>query len=111
MRTEKENALIHALAVAILARRGISETAATYEEASEAYEIACEAVVVRGKTTLADTLAVGAVDASAGDPDELTQGLLAKFATRGQFVCGLGIEEEEFLREAIRAEQKRDAEC
>jgi hypothetical protein len=106
VRSEQENEKIDQLARAVLQKRGVRAEDANYEQASEAYSVAAEAVA-RGKTTLAETLAVGAVHDDAGKPDELTLGVLSRFATDGKFVADLSVTEEEFLRAAVKAEQER----
>ena len=95
MRTERENQRIESLAHALMRRRGIEPTAANYEQVSDAYAIAAEAVE-GGKATVAEMLAVGAVSGGVAADESVTR-LLAKFATDGRFVAEGGAELAETL--------------
>ncbi len=105
MRTEAQAQRVHELAVALLERRGIRAQSANFEQYADACEIAAEQVE-RGRETVAEMLAGAAIGDDA--TDVVTTEVLARFATRGEFVADLSLDEESFLRAAIAAEQDRE---
>jgi hypothetical protein len=107
-RTDTENDAIWLLACALLRKKGVEPTKATFDQFADAAEVAAEVVGHKGVgATVPDMLAHAALPV--GLPtDERTLPLLAKFATDGKFVADCSLEEREFLAAAIAAERERD---
>jgi hypothetical protein len=110
MRTEAESEQVDALARQLLKQRGVDPATAEYEELASMYEVAV-AAVARGATTVAEALALGAITGAEDGSDEKMMGLLSKFAMNGQFVGDLSLTEEELLREAIKTQERQQADA
>ncbi len=110
MRSTEQNEKIETLACAILKKRGIERAEATYDEFASAATIAAEAVGA-GHEDLASVLGYASLPKGFDlNPDDAPMiRTLAKLANDGRFVADLSVDEETFLREAIRAEEARDA--
>jgi hypothetical protein len=104
MRSENESERIHLVAVELLKKKGIAAENATFDQYADAAQVACE-VVASGKETAAEALAVAALPADLGTPNEATIRALAKLAHQGKFIRDGSVTADELVAAVADAEQ------